>query len=512
MCARALRPGRPRSTPRYNPSLLPLLACLLLLLTLPPHGPVATHRAPRAISDDLRAPAPRPQLINFRTAVVVDQGHKRVMYTGSRTIAVHYARTWLLLDIVSTLPWDLFGPDSRGLELLRMLKLARLAKLLNNLHVTEQLFRAFDVRMGTQSYTKIIVRFFGIIIVFAHIFACYWFAVGTIYDGTEAGGETSWVAYFGYADEYVSTQYMASVYTIIMTFSTVGFGDIRAVNEYEQAFACCAMVVGAGIFTYGITCVVTALNTSNPVSLELDRRMDLLNVYMRNTKLPPDLKQKMRKYIYQLADCYFVFKEKELIADLSPGLQSQVTLLTNFALIKRVPFFRDADERCVRDIISVLHMGLYVPEEVIITEGDMGDEMYFIKKGQCQIFIARTGVVIATVKDGNYFGETAIIMSQRRGASVKSLGYSVVFVLKAADLRVIIKQHDTVRASLMKAVEERMKSMQDAGIDKKKIAIAGGGAAARRKMNEMKKQSTVGKFVSCGDKRRAAHWPLHCTA
>ena len=31
-----------------------------------------------------------------------------------------------------------------------------------------------------------------------------------------------------------------------------------------------------------------------------------------------------------------------------------MSLLTNFALIKRVPFFRDADERCVRDIISVL--------------------------------------------------------------------------------------------------------------------------------------------------------------
>ena len=101
-------------------------------------------------------------VVNFRTAVVID----RVLYTGSRTIAIHYAKSWLVLDIVSTLPWDMFGGGSRGLELLRMLKLLRLFKLLNNLQVTEQLFRAFDIRVGAQSYTKIIFRFFGIIVVF----------------------------------------------------------------------------------------------------------------------------------------------------------------------------------------------------------------------------------------------------------------------------------------------------------------------------------------------------------
>jgi CRP-like cAMP-binding protein len=341
-----------------------------------------------------------------------------------------------------------------------MLKLARLIKLMNNMQVTEQIFRALDIRVGAQSYMKVIASFFGIIVVFSHIFACYWFAIGTYHEGTgHDGGETSWVAFEGYSDSTVGEQYMAALYYILTTFSTVGYGDIAPVNELEQAFSCAAMIMGAGIFTYGITCVVSALNTSNPITLELSRRMDLLNVYMKNTKLPRPLRETMRAYIYRLADTYFIFREKDLIADLSPGLKAEVTMLTHFAMVKRVPFFRNADERCVRDIVSVLQMGLYVPDELIITEGDMGEAMYFIKKGKCQIFLQRNNTVLATLQDGNFFGETAIIMSQCRGASVKSVGYSVIFALAANDLKVVLKQYEAVRSAMIEAAEERSRSM-----------------------------------------------------
>ena len=45
-------------------------------------------------------------------------------------------------------------------------------------------------------------------------------------------------------------------------------------------------------------------------------------------------------------------------------LGTQVALLTNASLVKRVPFFKDAEERCVADILDVLSMHLYCPNEV----------------------------------------------------------------------------------------------------------------------------------------------------
>ena len=48
---------------------------------------------------------------------------------------------------------------------------------------------------------------------------------------------------------------------------------------------------------------------------------------MKNTKLPASLQKLMRAYIYRLSDEYFTFKEPELVADLSPGLKTQVTAI-----------------------------------------------------------------------------------------------------------------------------------------------------------------------------------------
>ncbi len=37
-----------------------------------------------------------------------------------------------------------------------------------------------------------------------------------------------------------------------MTMTTVGYGDVAAVSKHEKLFAILVMVVGAGIFGYGI--------------------------------------------------------------------------------------------------------------------------------------------------------------------------------------------------------------------------------------------------------------------
>ena len=92
------------------------------------------------------------------------------------------------------------------------------------------------------------INFFGIIVVFSHIFACYWFALGTYHsEGTGYnGGDASWVAFNGYSDSSVGQQYMAALYYVLTTFSTVGYGDIAPVNELEQAFSCAAMTGARG--------------------------------------------------------------------------------------------------------------------------------------------------------------------------------------------------------------------------------------------------------------------------
>lgn len=70
---------------------------------------------------------------------------------------------------------------------------------------------------------------------------------------------------------------------------------------------------------------------------------------------------------------------------------------------------------------------LFLPGDIIVREGEQGDNMYFLNKGEVQVKI-RTNKnrndVIASVTDGGIFGEVALVTKLKRTATIKSYSYS----------------------------------------------------------------------------------------
>ena len=54
-------------------------------------------------------------------------------------------------------------------------------------------------------------------------------------------------------------QYLTSMYFIITTFSTVGYGDISASNPIEQVCCIVAMILGVAAFAYGTSTFTSLL-------------------------------------------------------------------------------------------------------------------------------------------------------------------------------------------------------------------------------------------------------------
>ena len=120
----------------------------------------------------------------------------------------------------------------------------------------------------------------------------------------------------------IGDAYVVSIYWAVTTMSTIGYGDIKPTNTAERLFAMFVMFVGAGIFTYGITNVVTAVATSNKAALEFRERLDALNVYMEAMQIPTHLRRRLRTYFQHLEQTSLIFRESHLLADVSPELQT----------------------------------------------------------------------------------------------------------------------------------------------------------------------------------------------
>lgn len=63
-------------------------------------------------------------------------------------------------------------------------------------------------------------------------------------------------------------------------------------------------------------------------------------------------------------------------------------------------------------------MQIFLPDDYIINKGEVGEEMYFIMKGEVLIIASDKQTIVAKLKKGQYFGEIAIYFSTKRTSYV----------------------------------------------------------------------------------------------
>lgn len=88
-------------------------------------------------------------------------------------------------------------------------------------------------------------------------------------------------------------------------------------------------------------------------------------------------------------------------------------------ILKQIPFFSKLDDESLKDIASKVQMDYFPAEHVIFEEGDTGDKMYIIKRGQVQV--VRDNSILAVLKDSQFFGEMALVSDEPRNAAVRTV-------------------------------------------------------------------------------------------
>jgi voltage-gated potassium channel len=100
------------------------------------------------------------------------------------------------------------------------------------------------------------------------------------------------------------------------------------------------------------------------------------------------------------------------------------------ALIEQVPFFKNASSDFLRDIIPRLDAREFAPGEILVHEGDVGDEMYFLTKGQVEVLRGDPSCQLKILREGSFFGEVAILRDAPRAATIRALSDVEVYVLQ----------------------------------------------------------------------------------
>jgi monovalent cation:H+ antiporter, CPA1 family len=121
-------------------------------------------------------------------------------------------------------------------------------------------------------------------------------------------------------------------------------------------------------------------------------------------------------------------------------------------LVRRVPMFAALDAKTQRSVARLLRPRLAVPDEIVVRKGERGDAMYFISSGAVEVRIDPTPVQLGT---GDFFGELALLVTERRNADVVALGYCQLLSLAARDLHRLFGTEPALRDQIHAVAEAR---------------------------------------------------------
>jgi len=115
---------------------------------------------------------------------------------------------------------------------------------------------------------------------------------------------------------------------------------------------------------------------------------------------------------------------------------------THFNQLRNLQPFALLDTKKLDVLIDKLGEKKYAPGEHIIVQGDRGDIYYIIKSGKVVVLkkmLTDEPERVATLEEGQGFGEEALITSSPRNATVQAVDETVVWTLSMCDFICTLK-------------------------------------------------------------------------
>lgn len=124
----------------------------------------------------------------------------------------------------------------------------------------------------------------------------------------------------------------------------------------------------------------------------------------------------------------------------------------DIARLKLIPLFEDIDDEALRAIGPFIAERSVSAGETIVEEGDYSfNEFFVIEEGTVEVL--RAGEKLAELSAGDFFGETAVVQKEKRGATVKAVTGVRLLMLTGFDLkrlrRISPESMDKVQAKIV---------------------------------------------------------------
>ncbi|MFQ6638916.1 hypothetical protein Gotur_015786 [Gossypium turneri] len=347
----------------------------------------------------------------------------RMVYKRT-SIAIRYLKSSFLIDLLGCMPWDIiykvllsssthasFPQASGRKEEVRYLLWIRLYRV----HKVTDFFRKMekDIRIN-YLFTRIIKLIF-VELYSTHTAACIFYYLATTLPREKEG--YTWIGSLKLGDYSYSSfreidlwkRYTTSMYFAIVTMATVGYGDIHAVNMREMIFIMIYVSFDMVLGAYLIGNMTALIVKGSKTEKFRDKMADVIK-YMNRNKLERDLRNQIKGHLRLQYES--TYTEAAVLQDIPISIRAKISQSLYLPYIENASLFKECSSEFINQIVIRLHEEFFLPGEVIMEQGNVVDQLYFVCHGVLEgIAIGEDGSeeTVSLLEPNSSFGEISIL-------------------------------------------------------------------------------------------------------
>ena len=179
--------------------------------------------------------------------------------------------------------------------------------------------------------------------------------------------------------------YLDAYYYAITTLTTVGYGDRTPFTDMEKVFSIISELAGG--ITFGILAgtLSAMLTESNAADQRAEEQIEALKTFMTSKRVNKPLRRQITDQMEYFYKTKSVFDEAEIVEKLPPKFRKTLLLTMYKPQLQTCPLFAGLDESIITKLAITLRPYLGCEGDVVVAEGEAGDEMYMVVKGDVQL-------------------------------------------------------------------------------------------------------------------------------
>jgi hypothetical protein len=340
-----------------------------------------------------------------------------------------YLNSTFLIDLLSTIPWDLLSfviDVGSNVKLMRLLKLMKMAKLVR-IYKSSKMFKKMKSKFHLKSSEYNLLKYATVFIMALHWTACAWgifpqldSSAAEVYitrrrlkaggSGTSIHDGRNWIDRM--SDKMGHELTAADKYALSIDYALscmcMGYGTVDARTVTEVWFSILCMMVAGAVYAYVIGGICEALSNEDPASKQFREALDMLNGFFRKQSVPHEIRAQCHTYmdVYRRKIDEAVYNQ--VFSLFTPQLQQKlaVSMMTQMVRDAQVLRWAHSSEEAFFKKELALHFecAVYPMQENIFKQHDVSDAMYVVCKGLVRCASDSSSCSVSLFAQGHCFG------------------------------------------------------------------------------------------------------------